>query len=105
MSWLQEPFDLLYRPFVGGQYPSGKKQGNVGGKNFSAVCAQISFPPLIRPFSALTWTSNVCSWLDIIETVPRKCLRDLFSLVVFGAYTQVLELLKSMTTEVTPFLF
>ena len=46
MSWLQEPFDLLYRPFVGGQYPSGKKQGNVGGKNFSAVCAQISFPPL-----------------------------------------------------------
>ena len=33
MSWLQEPFDLLYRPFVGRQYPSGKKQGNVGGKN------------------------------------------------------------------------
>ena len=72
MSWLQEPFDLLYRPFVGGQYPSGKKQGNVSGKNFSAVCAQISFPPLIRPFSALTWTSNVCMLIRYHRNRPQK---------------------------------
>ena len=65
-------------------------------------------------FFALIWTSSDCMLIKYCWNRAtcwpfnsRKCLHDLFSLVVFGAYMQVLygrELLISATTEGTPFL-
>ena len=64
------------------------------GKYFFDVFASVSFSPLTRPFFALTWTStdymliSYC-WSELFNS--RKCLHDLFSLEVFGAYMQVLD--------------
>ena len=82
---------------------------DLGGKYFFAVFVTVSFSPLIRPFFALNWTSTDCMLIKYCwnqKVSFRKCLHDLFSLKVFGAYMKVLdgrELLISATKEGTSF--
>ena len=106
-SFFSTNFVILKDVAVIFQWKFSGNTENLGGKYFFGVFATVSFSPLIRPFFALNWTSTdsmlikYC-WNQRISS--RKCLHDLFSLKVLGAYMKVLDGRELGKVEVRPFL-